>query len=82
MTSTGLNEGKVQVLSDVYGGFFLLVLGSEAVGSAYLEWPSLLPLPIRDILHSKTVQIPRDPSTFSKDDWRYSYVGLEGPSTF
>ena len=25
---------------------------------------------------------PRDPSTFSEDDWRHSYVGLEGPSTF
>ena len=23
-----------------------------------------------------------DPSTFSEGDWRHSYVGFEGPSTF
>ena len=26
--------------------------------------------------------IARDPSTFSEGDWRHSYVGFEGPSTF
>ena len=40
------------------------------------------PSPVGDTIDVASLPIPRDPSTFSEGDWRHSYVGFEGLSTF
>ena len=46
-------------------------------------WPAIKPPVTVRVDGSESCFIPaRDPSTFSEDDWRHCYVGLEGPSTF